>query len=113
MARKITSGSVGTTVDFKTNNVDISTNTLVTVGDVCFCDTTAAAITLTLPATPSKGDTVEVYDIANTFDTNNLTIDRNGKPIMSGAENLVVNTEGAAFALIFYDDTRGWRLFTI
>ena len=37
-------------------------------------NTTAGAVTITLPATPSVGDTVEVVDYAGTFQTNALTI---------------------------------------
>jgi hypothetical protein len=32
---------------------------------------------------------------------------------MGAAEDMTVNTEGAAFDLIFYDITQGWRVFTI
>lgn len=76
-------------------------------------NTTSAAVTVTLPATPNKGDLIRFMDVANTFDTNNLTINRNGNPIGGLAENMTVNTEGAAFDLIFYDNTRGWRIFTV
>ena len=34
-----------------------------------------------LPSSPNAGDIVAVKDYANTFDTNNLTIGRNGSPI--------------------------------
>ena len=48
-----------------------------------------------------------------TFDSNSLTIGRNGNPIMGDAADLTVNTEGAAFELVFYDGTQGWRIITI
>ena len=51
--------------------------------------------------------------MANTFDTNNLTVDRNGHVIMGAADNLVVSTEGAAFDLVYYDSSKGWRIYTI
>ena len=44
-----------------------------------FVDTTSGGITATLPATPSVADIIRFIDVSGTFDTNNLTIGRNGK----------------------------------
>jgi hypothetical protein len=73
-------------------------------------DTTAGAFTLTLPATPSNGDTITVLDYAGTFDTNNLTIARNGSNIESLAEDMTCNVEDAAFTLVFVGSTVGWKV---
>ena len=73
-----------------------------------FCDTTSAAFTMTLPATPSAGDIVALKDYANTFDTNNLTIGRNGSNINGSAANAVINVQGQALTLIYIDATQGW-----
>ena len=78
-----------------------------------FCNTSGGAFTVTLPASPVKGDSVRIFDVADTFDSNNLTINRNGNPIMGDASDMVVSTEGAAFELVFYDGTQGWRIITI
>lgn len=78
-----------------------------------FIDTTSSGVTVTLPASPSLGDTIRFFDAAKTFDTNNLTVARNGKLIQGDAENLVVNVEGAAFELVFSNDTYGWRIFSV
>jgi hypothetical protein len=43
-------------------------------GEGYFCDTSSAAFTATLPATPTLGDEVTFVDYAGTFDTNNLTV---------------------------------------
>ena len=51
--------------------------------------------------------------VSDTFDSNALTIGRNGNPIMGDAADMVVSTEGAAFELVFYDGTQGWRIITI
>ena len=50
-------------------------------GNGYFCNTTSAAFTVTLPSSPSAGDIVAIADYANTFDTNNVTIARNGSNI--------------------------------
>jgi hypothetical protein len=113
MARRISSGGSGSTLAFNTVNVDVTANTQSVAGGIYWCNTTAGAITLTLPPAPSKGDTIEVYDIANTFDTNALTIARNAQLIMGTAEDMTVTTEGAAFQLVYYDVTYGWRILTV
>ena len=77
-----------------------------------FVNTTSAAITATLPASPTIGDFISFVDYAATFDTNNLTIARNGKNIQGLAEDLTVNQERAALTLVFTDDTQGWLLET-
>jgi hypothetical protein len=95
-------------------NVDVSGTYTAAASQLLWVNTTSAAVTVTLPIAPSKGDTIRIVDIANTFNTNNLTIARNGQPIMSDVSgNMTVATQGAAFDLIYYDATRGWRIFTI
>lgn len=81
-------------------------------GDGILADTSGGAWTLTLPASPSVGDTVGIIDSTGSFDTYNLTIDRNGSLIMSTAENLVANVNEAAFTLVYSGATDGWKLDT-
>ena len=96
------------------SNVDVSGNgTTLANRQQAFCNTTGGGFTVTLPGSPVKGDTVRIFDVAKTFDSNALTIGRNGNPIMGDASDLTVNTEGAAFELVFYDGTQGWRIITI
>ena len=82
----------------------------VTAGEGYFVDTSGAARTATLPASPSLGDFASFIDYAGTFDTNNLTIARNGKNIQGVAEDLTVSVERAGLTLVFVDDTQGWLL---
>jgi len=73
-----------------------------------FVDTTSAAITVTLPASPSAGDIVAVSDYAQTARTNNITIARNGSNIQGNATNLNIQRNGAALNLLYVDATKGW-----
>ena len=79
-------------------------------GDKIFADTSSTAFTITLPASPSVGDEVRFLDLANTFDSNNLTVARNSQKIDGATSDLTVATEGAAFALVYSGATYGWKL---
>ena len=81
-------------------------------GDNLFIDTSGGAVEIDLPTSPSQGDTVSFIDAEGTFDSNNLTVDPgSGKKIMgqTAAHKMVVDTNNAAFALVYQDDTHGWR----
>jgi hypothetical protein len=75
-----------------------------------FCNTTSSAFTVTLPASATIGDFISFIDYAGTFDTNNLTIARNGHNIQGVAEDLTVAVERAGFTLVYADATQGWLL---
>jgi hypothetical protein len=80
------------------------------VGEGYFVNTSAAAITATLPGSPVLGDFISFIDYAGTFDTNNLTVARNGNNIQGTAADLIVATERAGFTLVYTDGTQGWLL---
>jgi len=75
-----------------------------------FVDTSSAAITMTLPASATRGDEVHIIDYGATADTNNITIGRNSHKIQGASANLTVSTERAAFTLVYVDSTQGWLL---
>ena len=79
-----------------------------TAGEGYFCNTTSGAFTVTLPASPSAGDLVGIKDYANTADTNNITIGRNGSNIEGVANDFVITIEGGSITLIYVDATKGW-----
>jgi hypothetical protein len=84
----------------------------IAANDRVFADTTSGTITITLPSSPLTGDQISVIDLAGTFDTNNLTIGRNGLKIMGLEEDLTVSQENAGFALVYTGATYGWKLIT-
>ena len=97
-----------------TNYQVISSNTTIKSWTTAMCDTdSGGSFTLTLPAAPVQGDRIKIMDYRRNFDSNALTINRNGKPIMGDAADMTVSTEGAAFELLFWDDTNGWLVTNI
>ncbi len=77
-------------------------------GDKIFVDTNSGAVTITLPASPAVGDQVNFVDSRYTFDANALTVGRNSSKIANTSADLVVNTEGAAFGLVYSGSDVGW-----
>lgn len=94
-------------VNWQTGSIKTSGFTA-TSGEGYFCNTSGGAFTVTLPASPSAGNIVAVKDYANTFDTNTLTIGRNGSNIGGLAVDSSLQTEGLAVTLIYVDATKGW-----
>jgi len=78
-------------------------------GAQILANTNGGAFTLTLPASPTTGQEVTVVDQGYDFNTNALTIGRNGSNIANGASDLVINTQGAGLTLVYSGDaTTGW-----
>jgi hypothetical protein len=78
-------------------------------GNGYFCDTTSAAFTVTLPATPAAGDIVAIADYNGIALTNNITVGRNSSNINGSAADLTINTNYSAVTLVYVDTTSGWR----
>jgi hypothetical protein len=77
-------------------------------GNGYFVNTTSGAITVTLPASPSAGDIVGFNDYARNFETNNLTIARNGSLIQGVATDATISTNGQSTMFVYVDGTQGW-----
>lgn len=91
------SGNVGLTPQV------ITTNTTGSAGNYYFLN--SAGLTLTLPASPSVGDTVGFSDVANDA---THTIGRNGNNIMGSAADMTVDTAYQNFTLMYTGATVGW-----
>jgi hypothetical protein len=87
----------------------ISGNTTAVAGNAYIVDT-GAAVTLTLPASATMGDSVAVIDGTGTAATNNITIGRNSHKIQGDAADMTVSLNRAAFELVYYNATHGWLL---
>ncbi len=72
--------------------------------------TMAAPWSLTLPLNPSDGDFIRVKRVSGSWETNTLTIARNGATIEGLAEDMTVASDAVTnFGLIFIAGT--WRVF--
>ncbi len=86
----------------------ITASETIQAGAKLFVDTSGGAVTATLPASPAVGDEVHFIDSRFTFDANALTIGRNSSKIVNTSADLVVNTEGAGFGLVYSGSNIGW-----
>jgi hypothetical protein len=78
-------------------------------GNGYFCDTTSAAFTVTLPASPSARDIVAIADYNGTAGTNNITVGRNSSNINGSATDFKISINYASISFVYVDATAGWR----
>ena len=87
-----TLSNLGTASGFGLTWQSVQTTSFTAVkGNAYPCDTTSSAFIVTLPATPSAGDQVQLVDYAGTFDTNALIINPNGENLEGGTDNLLLS----------------------
>jgi len=72
------------------------------------CNTTSAAFTVTLPASPAAGDLVTLTDYAGTWGTNALTVNPNGNKVEGSTVNQLISTNRGSVNLVYIDSTQGW-----
>jgi hypothetical protein len=88
-------------------NVDADAD--INVSDFVKADTSGGAITLTLPASPNDNDQIIVWDITGSFNSNNCTIDGNGKHVM-GDNTCVLDIDNKEYHIIYDDNSSEWRI---
>jgi hypothetical protein len=71
---------------------------------------TAGGITITLPASPSAGDTVGIKDGTGAAATTTFTVARNGENIASDASDLVFDQNFAEITMMYINSTIGWSV---
>jgi hypothetical protein len=71
---------------------------------------TAGSVTITLPATPSAGDTVGIKDGTGAAATSSFTVARNGENIASSATDLTFDVNFGEITMSYIDGTIGWSV---
>ena len=89
-------------------NLAISSNTTLVTGYRYFVNTSAAR-TLTLPASPSLGGEITIFDASGLAGTNNITVSSNGGKINGAVQDLILDANGAVAILTYTGSTYGWR----
>jgi hypothetical protein len=87
-----------------------TTSITATAGGRYFVDTNASALTITLPTGSALGDQIHFIDFSRTFNVRPLTVGNNGQRIMGTIDSMTVNTQGAAFSLVWSGTTNGWLI---
>ena len=72
--------------------------------------TSSSALTLTLPASPTINDQIDIFDASGNASTYNITVARNGKLINGNAGNLIIDVNGSWYTLVFTGNTYGWKV---
>lgn len=88
--------------------ISLSSNYTASSGQGIFANTQSASWTLTLPSSPSTGDTIYIIDSGGYFDSNPLTVNRNGKTIMYRSEDLIVDVKNISLFLVYSGSD--WRI---
>jgi len=73
-------------------------------------DTSSSAVTVTLPATAVAMDSIELADATLSWNTHNVTINRNGLNINNGTTNYTASVQGNRLSLIYISSGYGWSI---
>jgi hypothetical protein len=89
--------------------VSVSSNITLAKGNRYFVDTSAAR-TLTLPASPTMGDEIQIFDATGTAATNKITVANNSLKINGATDSALLDVNGVAAVFIYTGSTYGWRM---
>ena len=96
-------GQTGTVTVASTMGVNVINSSTTATANNLYVLT--ANLTLTLPASPSAGDSIK---ISNRSGVATCVLARNGSNIMGSGSDLTLDTASASFELIYSDATNGW-----
>ena len=72
--------------------------------------TTSSAWTLTLPASPTQGDEIRIFDASGSAATNNIAVSSNSLNLHGSVQNLLMNVAYGSVTLIYTGSTYGWKV---
>jgi hypothetical protein len=85
-----------------------TTNYTATSGDIVVAG--AGGITITLPSSPSVGDSVIVKDGTGAVSTTSFTVARNGSNIASSGSDLTFDQDWKEIRMVYINSTIGWSV---
>lgn len=106
-----TGGSSPASLSGNNYNVYATGSYTASFGEKILANTSSTGFTITMPSSPVTGGTVFFADFAGTWATNNLTISGNGSRIFSDTGNLICNSSGASFFLVYINTEIGYNLY--
>jgi hypothetical protein len=71
-------------------------------------NTTSGAVTVTLPASATIGQVVQIADYANKFGTNACSVNPNGLKIRGSTASVSLGINGESVSIVYIDSTQGW-----
>ena len=90
-------------------NISVSSNITLSNNNRYFVDTSAVR-TLTLPASPEISDEIQIIDSLGTSSQYNITVARNGNKINGQTNNLIIDTNGGWYTLVYTGSDYGWKV---
>ena len=102
--------NTGTLPTARASNYRVVTATTTAAhGDLILADmSSGSGITINLPASPSVGNHVTVFDAAKLAGSKPLVIGRNTKNIMGSPEDVTFDVPGYRATFVYLNSTRGW-----
>jgi hypothetical protein len=89
--------------------ISVSSNITLSNNNRYFVDTSAVR-TLTLPASPEISDEIQIIDSLGTSSQYNITVARNGNKINGQTNNLIIDTNGGWYTLVYTGSDYGWKV---
>jgi hypothetical protein len=91
-------------------NISASSNISAANNNQIMANTSSSSFTVTLPSSPTAGNSVYIIDAGGKFAVNRLTVDPLTKNIQSKNEVLYLDVSNASIALFYVNDTIGWKV---
>ena len=98
-----------TPVFVQMTTVSVSSNITLEVNKRYLVNTSSAR-TLTLPASPSDGDEIQIFDIIGSAATNKITIDSNSNKINGTVQDLEIDIDYDVVVLVYTGSAYGWSV---
>lgn len=71
-------------------------------------NTTSGAVTVTLPASPTAGNYIQLTDYNGKWSINNVTVSPNGNKINGSTSSATISASRGSVAIVYIDTTQGW-----